>query len=252
VALQRHNALFLSGSYDRYVADLAQTAHHDGSSLKPLDIARLAYIERVRGHRETARRLMDDIARIAPDDVPWTHRSLYTYQLVELKLLDGDTEQAARLARTLVPRINRAAVSPTTGAFESLDAVVRAFLAEAARQRTLGNSAELERLVEEARQALNHIPRICPPLFAGRLLHDRAIVSLARGRRAEALKLFEQAEAAAQQAVVPCFRMRLLEDLLEVYDAGDPRRERIAADLQELADVGKLERRVKHAPWLWR
>src|SRR5581483_4263758 len=161
VALQRQNALFLAGAYERYIADLTTS----GDRLRPLDIARLAYIERVRGHQETARRLVDDIAEVRPEDVPWTHRSLYTYQLVELKLLDGDSAEAARLARSLVPRIRRGAISPTTGAFESADAVARAFVAEA---RRLLKGAEPEgraqavALLREAQKALQHVPLFAP------------------------------------------------------------------------------------------
>jgi len=250
VALQRHNALFLAGAYDRYVADLAQTAHHDGA-LKPLDIARLAYIERARGHHETARRLMEDIRATAPRDVPWTHRSLYTYQLVELKLLDGDTAEAAVLARSLLGRIRRGAVSPTTGAFESLDAVTRAFLAEARRLRQLGLQSAAASLIAETERALRAVPLLAPPLFAGRLAHDRAIVALAQGHRAQAVKHFADAERVSRDTMVPCFRMRLLEDLLEVYDAGDPRRAQAESELVELSSNGHLERRRDPAPWLF-
>jgi tetratricopeptide (TPR) repeat protein/predicted Ser/Thr protein kinase len=252
VALQRHNAQFLAGAYDKYVSDLAATAHHDGA-LKPLDIARLAYIERVRGHHETARRLMEDIARTAPEDVPWTHRSLYTYQIVELKLLDGDTEEAARLARNLVQRIRRGAVSPTTGAFESLDAVTRAFLAEARRLRVAGQIQAAEALISDAEKAIKQVPVLAPPLFAGRLCHDRGIVALAQGRRAEALKHLQEAEEVSRETVVPCFRMRLLEDLLEVLDRTDPRRAKVQQELDDMSESGtKLERRRKQAPWLWK
>ncbi|HEY7955882.1 MAG TPA: protein kinase [Polyangia bacterium] len=249
VALQRHNALFLSGAYDAYVADVAATAHHDGA-LKPLDIARLAYIERVRGHRETARRLTDDLARTRPEDVPWTHRSPYTYQLVELKLLDGDSIEAVRLARSLQPRIRRGAISPTTGAYESVDAVVRAFLSEARRLARAGERGEAEAIIEEARRALGRAPILAPPLFSARLYHDRALIALALGRRARALRLFDEAEKRSRARVVPCFRMRLCEDLLELLSPTDPRRDAIAEEAAKLALTERLVRRAGRAPWL--
>lgn len=255
VALQRHNALFLAGAYDKYVADVAATAQHDGGGLKPLDIARLAYIERVRGHHETARRLIEDIAKIAPEDVPWTHRSLYTYQLVELRLLEGDTSEAARLARTLLPRIRRAAVSPTTGAFESLDSVCRAFLAEARRVKTAGGTGAHDQalaLVREAERALANVPVLSPPLFAARLQHDRAIVALALGRKKEALALLDEAERLSRGGVIPCFRMRLCEDLLEVLPLNDPRRSELAQEAATMACALSIERRTYSAPWLFR
>ena len=106
VTLPAGNALILAGAYDRYIADLARVAHHEGR-LKPLDVARLAYIERVQGRSETARRMTLDLDGVDPESLPWTHRSLYTYQLVELKLTAGEVEEAARLAITLLPRIRR-------------------------------------------------------------------------------------------------------------------------------------------------
>jgi tetratricopeptide (TPR) repeat protein len=254
VALQRHNALFLAGKYDRYVSDLAATTQHDGGGLKPLDIARLAYIERVRGHHETARRLIDDIARIKPEEVPWTHRSLYIYQLVELKLLEGETSEACKLARTLLPRIRRGAVSPTTGAFESLDAVARAFLAEARRLKLSDDTGAHDQalaLVREAERALAEVPVLAPPLFAARLAHDRGIVALALGRRREALAALDEAERLSRDGVIPCFRMRLCEDLLEVLPLADPRRTELAAEAAQMACALQIERRAYSAPWLF-
>jgi tetratricopeptide (TPR) repeat protein len=250
VALQRQNAMFLAGAYDRYIDDLTATAHHEGAGLQPLDIARLAYIERLRGHHETARRLLADLVGVQPEDVPWTHRSLFTYQLVELCLYDHDTANAAQLARRLLPRIRKGAVSPTTGAFESLDAVVRAFVAEARRLIAAGERQAGEALVREAERALEQVPLLAPPLFAGRLAHDRGILALARGRRAEALREFEAAYVASSDTVVPCFRMRLLEDLLELYDPKDRRHDAVLAELEQLSDKGRVCRRTSRAPWL--
>ena len=102
IALQRQNALFLAGEYDKFVGDVSRAAAHRAEALTPLDIVRLAYIERLRGDKETAWRLLADVENVDPQDLPWTHRSLFTYQLVEMKLLDGDTEAAARLARTML------------------------------------------------------------------------------------------------------------------------------------------------------
>ncbi|HEX8950631.1 MAG TPA: hypothetical protein VF945_02245, partial [Polyangia bacterium] len=83
LALQRQNALFLAGDYDRFVADVSRAAAHRAEALTPLDIVRLAYIERLRGDKETAWRLLADVEHVDPATLPWTHRSLFTYQLVE-------------------------------------------------------------------------------------------------------------------------------------------------------------------------
>ena len=152
--MQRQNALFLAGEYDKFVADVSRGAAHRAEALTPLDIVRLAYIERMRGDKETAWRLLADVENIDPAELPWTHRSLFTYQLVEMKLLDGDTEAAARLARTMLPRIRRSALSPTTGAFECADGVTRAFLAEAHRLARIGQRDAARALVKEAERAL--------------------------------------------------------------------------------------------------
>src|SRR5439155_2910892 len=141
IALQRQNALFLAGEYDKFVTDVSRVTAHRADALTPLDVVRLAYIERVRGDKETAWRLLADVESVNPAELPWTHRSLFTYQLVEMKLLDGDTETACKLARTMLPRIRRSALSPTTGAFECADAVTRAFLAEANRLARLNQRA---------------------------------------------------------------------------------------------------------------
>lgn len=249
VALQRHNALILAGAYDSYVTDLTQTTHHDGA-LKPLDIARLAYIERVRGHVETARRLIDDIAAVNPDELPWTHRSLFTYQLIELRLLDGETAEAARLAKSLLPRIRRAAVSPTTGAFESADAVARAYCGEAGRLWRAGDHEAAKALVREAARALKQTPLLEPPLFAARLVHDRAIVQLALGKIKEAMRLFDQAARMSRDLAVPCFRLRLCEDLLALLPPEDPRRAELDREVASLCAAHGYVRRSHPAPWL--
>jgi len=252
VALQRHNALFLAGEYDRYAQSVAQAAQKEGCGILPLDISRLAYIERVRGHHESGRRLQADVARTALDEVPWTHRSLFTYQLVELALLDGDTAEAEARARSLLPRIRRAAVSPTTGAFESADAVARAFLAQARRLLARApESAEARALIAEGARALDDTPLVAPPLFAARLDHDRALVALALGKRDEALGLFDSAEQRSRGGAVPCFRLRLCEDLLELYSRDDARYPIIAAEAASLAARKGLERRRVPAPWLF-
>jgi serine/threonine protein kinase len=253
VALQRHNALILAGAYDQYVQDLAQVAHHEGS-LKPLDVARLAYIERVHGHDETARRLCDDIRKIDPESLPWTHRSLFTYQLAELQLLDGNTAEAARLARSLLPRIRKSAIAPTTGAFESADAVARAFLAEARRLHESDEPQDklnARKLVEEASRAIESTPFIEPPLFAARLRHDRGIVALALGDLATGYALLEEAEKLSRAGHIPCFRMRLIEDLLEVLPEHDARRPQLAEEAKHFAALHRYARRRRPAPWLF-
>ncbi len=252
VALQRHNALMLAGEHDRFLSDLSPEVA--GDSPRPLDIVRHAYIERIRGHRDKARRLIANL-RVTPDDVPWTHRSLFTYQLVELHLLDGDAPEAVRLARTLLDRIRKGAVSPTTGAFESADAVARAYVAEARRLQDGGihlkEAAPLvaERCFEGARSLLEHaefalsrMPSFAPPLFAPRLLHDRAVVALARGRRSEALRLFARAEEQSRDSVIPCFRLRLLEDFLLLLAADHPQRALYIAEADHLARHYRFER----------
>jgi hypothetical protein len=258
VGLQRHNALMLAAEHQQFLADVEVS-----DSPRPLDIVRRAYIEKVRGHDAEARRLIADL-RVQPDDVPWTHRSLYTYQLVELQLLEGDAPEAVRLARTLLDRIRKGAVSPTTGAFESADAVARAYVAEARRLHlgglNLQGAAPLvaERCYEGARVLLDHaeyalsrMPPFSPPLFAPRLLHDRAVLALARGRRARAMRLMMRAEERSRATVIPCFRLRLLEDLLQLLPAEHPQRALYLAEADQLARHYRFERRPSPAPWLW-
>jgi predicted Ser/Thr protein kinase/tetratricopeptide (TPR) repeat protein len=242
LALQRHNAYILAGAYDRYVDDVAGGLAYAGP-LQPLEIARLAYVERVRGHRETARRLMEDIAHVDPGDLPWTHRSLFTYQLVELHLAEGDSARACALARHLLPRIRRAAVSPTTGAHESVDAVARAFLAEAARLARAGERKAARALIAEAERAVRRAPLLAPPLFAARLSHDRALVEMARGRDRAALDAFLEAERLSRGGHVPCFRFRLLEDLALVLPEGHPLAPPIEAELDEMTRAHRYARR---------
>jgi tetratricopeptide (TPR) repeat protein len=251
LALQRQNALFLAGEYDKFVTDVARGAAYGAQPLTPLDIVRLAYIERLRGDRETAWRLLADVAHVDPAELPWTHRSLFTYQLVELKLIDGDTESAARLARTMLPRIRKSALSPTTGAFECADAVTRAFLAEAHRLTRIGQPEAARALVEEAEQALTRTPALDPPLFAARLRHDRAVVALALGRHDEGLRLLADAEERSRPGAVPCFRMRLLEDLLDVLPPSDPRRGQLFAEANAMAAKHRFTPRRWRAPWLF-
>jgi tetratricopeptide (TPR) repeat protein len=250
LALQRQNALFLAGEYDKFVGDVSRSAAHRAEALTPLDIVRLAYIERLRGDKETAWRLLADVENVDPAELPWTHRSLFTYQLVEMKLLDGDTEAAARLARTMLPRIRRSALSPTTGAFECADGVTRAFLAEANRLARVGQHDAARALVKEAERALKQTPALEPPLFAPRLLHDRGVVALALGRRDEGLRLLAEAEERSRARAVPCFRMRLLEDLLDVLPPSDGRRNAFYAEANAMSAERKFTPRRWRAPWL--
>lgn len=251
LALQRQNAFFLAGEYDKFVADVSRGAAHRAEALTPLDIVRLAYIERLRGDKETAWRLLADVENVNPAELPWTHRSLFTYQLVEMKLLDGDTEAAARLARTMLPRIRRMALSPTTGAFECCDAVARAFLADANRLARNGERAQAWALVLEAARALKHAPLLEPPLFVARILHDRALVALALGRHLEGMRHLAAAEQQSRDCGIPCFRMRLLEDLLDVLDSRDPHRARLFAEANALSAKHRFTPRQYRAPWLF-
>jgi predicted Ser/Thr protein kinase/tetratricopeptide (TPR) repeat protein len=250
VALQRQNALFLAGDYERYAVDVARAAAHRDGTPTALDRARLAYIARLRGDEVTARHLLADVAQIDPTSLPWTHRSLFTYQLVELALGAGDSEAAARLACAMLPRVRRTALSPTTGVFECADAVVRAFLAEAKRLTGLGHSRLARALVDDAARTVAAVPALRPPLFAARVTHDRALVALARGRRARAMQLLWRAEARSRTVAVPCFRLRLLDDLLALLAAADPRRAPLAAEAEALAFRHRLPATRARAAWL--
>ncbi len=250
VALQRQNALFLAGDYDGYERDVARASAHRQDEPTPLDRARLGYIARLRGDEATARRYIAEVATLDPASLPWTHRSLFIYQLVEIALGEGDSETAARLARTVLPRVRRAALSPTTGAFECADAVVRAFLAEANRLARIGRPRPALQLVAEAAGALAVAPALQPPLFAARVTHDRALVALAHGRRKRALQLLWRAESLSRAAAIPCFRLRLLDDLLALLDAADARRAPLAAEAAALAAFHRLPAVRPRAAWL--
>ncbi|HEX4457298.1 MAG TPA: hypothetical protein VIA18_04980, partial [Polyangia bacterium] len=182
--------------------------------------------------------------------LPWTHRSLFIYQLVEVALGENDSETAVRLARTVLPRIRRAALSPTTGAFECADAVVRAFLAEANRLVRVGQPRQAVQLVDEAAGALAVVPALQPPLFLARVTHNRALVALALGRRKAALRLAWRAEAQSRAAAIPAFRLRLLDDLLALLADDDPRRAPLAAEAAALAAFHRLPAVRPRAAWL--
>src|SRR5207247_361047 len=147
-------------------------------------------------------------------------------------------------------RIRRSALSPTTGAFECADAVTRAFLAEANRLARLNQRAAAGALVREVEKALRQTPALEPPLFAARLLHDRGLVALALGRGVEGLRLLGEAEERSRAGAVPCFRMRLLEDLLDVMPADDARRDAYRAEANGLGASRKFTPRRWRAPWL--
>ena len=98
-------------------------------------------------------------------------------------------------------------------------------------------------LVREAERALKHTPALLPPLFAARMLHDRAVVALALGRREEGLSLLLRAEESSRHGAIPCARMRLLEDLLDVLPLPDPRRDAIFAEANETSAARKLHPR---------
>lgn len=129
--------------------------------------------------------------------------------------------------------------------------MTRAFLAEAHRLNRLGRRDEAAALVREAERALGQTPLLEPPLFAARLLHNRALVALALGRHAQGMKLLDEAEARSRVGAVPCFRMRLLEDLLDVVPADDPRRTALFAEANALSARRKLTPRRWRAPWLF-
>jgi hypothetical protein len=151
----------------------------------------------------------------------------------------------------MLSRIRRSALSPTTGAFECADGVTRAFLAEANRLARIGQHDAARALVREAERALKQTPALEPPLFAARLLHDRGLVALALGHREDGLKLLTQAEESSRPGAIPCFRMRLLEDLLDVLPPDDSRRARYFTEASDTAALRRLTPRRWRAPWLF-
>ena len=82
------------------------------------------------------------------------------------------------------------------------------------------------------------------------MLHDRAVVALALGRHAEGLQLLAQAEAESRHGAIPCFRMRLLEDLLDVLPPSDERRNAFFAEANAMSAARKFTPRRWRAPWL--
>jgi hypothetical protein len=64
------------------------------------------------------------------------------------------------------------------------------------------------------------------------------------------MRRFDEAEKRSRARVVPCFRMRLCEDLLELLSPTDPRRDAIAEEAAKLALTERLVRRAGRAPWL--
>jgi hypothetical protein len=81
-------------------------------------------------------------------------------------------------------------------------------------------------------------------------MHDRALVALARGRRTDGIRLLRAAEAASRAGAVPCFRMRLCEDLLELLPPSDPLRPPLGAETARIAERHRLRPRSERAPWL--
>ncbi|MGZ3408678.1 MAG: hypothetical protein ACXVAN_19645, partial [Polyangia bacterium] len=126
----------------------------------------------------------------------------------------------------------------------------RAFLAEANRLARVGQHEAARALVKEAERALKQTPALEPPLFAPRLLHDRGVVALALGRRDEGLRLLAEAEERSRARAVPCFRMRLLEDLLDVLPPSDGRRNAFYAEANAMSAERKFTPRRWRAPWL--
>jgi hypothetical protein len=249
IALQRRNALFLAAEYDAFARELSSSAAR-GEMLTALDRLRLGYVERLNGDAAAARRHLSEVEHLDPSDVPWTHRSLFIYLLVEIKLGDGDSAGALALARAMLPRIRRAALAPATGAFECVDAMVRACLAEARRLTGAGEHLEAQARVKEAARAVAHAPALEPPLFAARAMHDRALVALAEGKQARGLALLHQAEERSRAHQVPRFRLRLLEDLLALAAPDALRRADWLAEADRLAVRLRVAPSHSWAPWL--
>jgi len=250
IALQRRNALFLAGELDRYIDEVVAEARARCDGRTALATARWAYVLKMRGEDKAAKRLGAAAAGLALEEVPWTHRSLLLYQLVELDLLDGDTRAAAFRASQMVSRIRPLAISPTTGAFESLDAVVRAFVAEALRLKSEGDSAAASRLLSRARRVFKRAPLVCPPLFLSRVEHARAILSLALGRFSDGKTRLERAAELADRIRVPASQLRILDDLIQLRARlGEPF-DRLESIAKSLAAKHGFARRAAPAPWL--
>jgi tetratricopeptide (TPR) repeat protein len=241
IQMQRRNALLLAGEYERYASDVGP--HPTGA----VERVRLAYVDVLR-HGDSAD--LDELLRLPTQQLPWTERTLFGYQLVETLLLTNRVELAAVRAAELLPRIRRFALSPLTGAFESVDAVVRAFCAAAIDARRRGESRRARNLIAEATSALRRAPLLRPPIFAARLLHDAAIVAHARGHHRRALAHLWKAEAQSRKLQVPCFRIRLLADLHALLPVTDARRAVICAELARLEATGGLLPRRAAGPWL--
>ena len=77
------------------------------------------------------------------------------------------------------------------------------------------------------------------------------MVALALGRRDEGLALLARAEESSRHGAIPCARMRLLEDLLDVLPPADPRRDAIFAEANEMSQKRKFTPRRWRAPWLF-
>ncbi len=238
IALQRRNALFLAAEYDAFTRELSSSAAR-GETLTALDRLRLGYIERLNGDAAAARRHLSEVEHLDLSDI-----------LVEIKLGDGDSAGALALARAMLPRIRRAALAPTTGAFECADAMVRACLAEAQRLSRAGEHVEARARIKEAARAVAQAPALEPPLFAARVMHDRALVALAEGKHARGLALLHQAEERSRAHQVPRFRLRLLEDLLALAAPDDLRRADWLAESDRLAVRLRVAPSHTWAPWL--
>ena len=250
VALQQRNALLLAGRYDRLLAS---------STGGPLADVRAAYVAALRGDRDRARALLTQAHLVDPARLPWTERSLFVYQHVETLLLLGHVVEALPLARSVHARVRRTAISPLTGAFESLDAIVRALASEARRAEAAGDRARARRLIAEAAGALGRAPLLAPPLFRARLLHDRAVLLLLRADverrpslRRRALALLDRAEAETRGGHIPCLRLRLCLDLVALLPAGASavRRDALLAEARAIAERNRLQLASMRHPWL--
>jgi serine/threonine protein kinase/tetratricopeptide (TPR) repeat protein len=249
VALQQRNALLLAGRYDRLLST---------SMGGPLADVRAAYVAALRGDDNGAHAGLARAHLVDPARLPWTERSLFVYQQVETLLLLGHVADAVPLARSVHARVRRTAISPLTGAFESLDAIVRALASEARRAEAAGDRSRARRLVAEAAAALARAPIITPPLFRARLLHDRAVLLLVRADverrpslRRRALALLDRAEAATRDGHIPCLRLRLCLDLVALLPPErDARRDALLAEARAIAERNRLQLPSLRHPWL--